>query len=285
MRFLIAHAGWIADRSASTRRLLRSLDARPTSSEPCDVELIESRGREHASIWARRLWEAAADFSREDHVCLLNDDVILHHDFRAICEAMIEAVPDEPISLHTSAPAARDVAKWGFPWARCYHYTGPAVILPPGAAADLLDFAYKLPWSFLSRTNEDNVAIHWAWERQRPFWCAIPAPVTHDTKVPSSLGYDNHPNRTPTVPWEDFPDAAPTDPDYWRCSNGDLPPLVENLWAPTGLLDYARRVWRAGRNLCTICMSREAEVGTKDVGLCCQCIATLYATSIRGNNP
>ncbi len=275
MRFLIAHASWLPDRKSPMSILRESIGARSI--------VVASRGREHASIWARRVWEQAADF--DEHICILNDDVILHPNFRAVVEAMVEAVPDEPISLHTSAPGAVDVGKWGLPWARCYHYTGPGVILPPGHAADLLDFVYRLPWSYLSRTNEDNVAIHWAWERQRPFWCAIPAPMTHDTSIPSSLGYDDHPNRVPTVPWSEFPDAKLTDSDYWAMPDGVEPPLIENPWAPTKMLDHVRRIWRAGRNICTLCMVRESVVGSKDVGICNQCVASCYAASVRGNNP
>jgi len=276
MRYLIAHCGWLPDRLRSLLRLEAQLDGDR-------VEVFESLGREHASIWARRIYESAAEGG--DHVCILNDDVILHESFREICEAIVTAVPDEPISLHNSLPGSVDVGKWGFPWARAYRYTGPAVILPPGAARSLLDYTYALPWSYISRTNEDNIAGLWAWDRQRPFWCAIPAPVTHDVGIPSSLGYDDHPNRVPTVPWENFPDARLTDPNYWRCPDGTPPPLVQNPWAPTSLLAYMRRVFRAGRQICAVCTVKEAEVGSKDIGFCCGCVGELYAASVRGNQP
>jgi hypothetical protein len=266
MRYLIAHAPHAPGRKESLARLLepfkREIYAAP--------EVLASRGPEHASIWARRLWERAAEIN--DHVCLLNDDVSLAPDFEERIARAVQAVPDEPISLHCTNPAV--MAHPDAAWVRCYHYTGPAVILPPGAAASLLEFVYALPWSFLSRLNEDNIAMEWAWSRQRPFWYLLPSPVWHDTGVPSTLGYDHHPHRVPVVVGPER-DVTVKDP-------GSVP-FVELDWCRTEGLDYRRNVLKAGRSLCFLCTGREGVVGDVKQGitLCTICLGNLTSTALR----
>lgn len=256
MRYLIAHAPRAPGRKASLERLLEQLS-------PHNVAWIPSRGPEHAAIWSRRLWERAASYG--DRVCLLNDDAVLAPDFAGRIARAVAAVPDEPISLHASNPRVAGVAG---AWARCYHYSGPAVILPPGAAESLLSFVYTLPWSMLSRMNEDNVANAWAWDRQRPFWYLLPSPVTHDTAVPSTLGYDEHPFRTPVLGPE-LPERDVTD---------TRAPFVELDWGLATDLAYRRKVIRAGRQLCAFCVHREGVVGNKLTMACLPCLAELGNT-------
>jgi hypothetical protein len=268
VRVVIAHCGWLPERKASLRRLLGQLP------RICSDWVLTSDAKEHAAVWARRAWEWAA--RTNDHVVILNDDVILHPDFLKIVGAMIEAVPDECISLHTTAPAAIELQQQGHAWARCYHYTGPAVVLPPGAAASLLEYASALPWSFVSRINEDNLAIHWAWEKQRPFWCAIPAPVTHDTAIPSSLGYDAHPYRTPTVPAR-AEDVNLTDPARWA-KHWDAP-WMPNPWMSVDRMTYMRTVLKMGRHICSLCSELEGVVGDAKNGVmvCGRCLTAIDA--------
>lgn len=254
MIFLIAHAPHAPGRQVSLARLREHLPG-PGG------EVVRSRGPEHASQWSRRLWERAAEF--EDHVCLLNDDVILEPDFIDRIERAISAVPDECISLHASNP---NVATVPGAWARAYHYSGPGVILPPGAAARLLKFVYKLPWSLLSRMNEDAIANAWAWSEQRPFWYLLPSPLTHDTSVPSTLGYDAHPHRVPVLLGPERPLEVP---------DRDVVPFVELPWGLTAALNYRHQVLRAGRSLCSLCVGREAEIGNRDVALCMVCLDQL----------
>jgi hypothetical protein len=44
----------------------------------------------------------------------------------------------------------------------------------------------------------------------------IPALVEHDTTIPSTLGYDNHPERVPLVTWRDVDTSSFTDPETWK---------------------------------------------------------------------
>lgn len=270
MKFAIAHAAWLPERRRSLARLREQFG---------DVLVSASLGPEHAAIWARRLWEGAARAFPTEHVCFLNDDVIPHPELARIVEAMVEAVPDEPLSLHTNVPGAEGVSG---PWARCYWYTGPAVVLSPADLRSLLAWVYRTPWRFLSTRNEDNLGIHWAWERQRPFWCAIPAPVDHDTRVASTLGYDGHALRRPTVPWPApaFADAPLTDPARWRVA--EPPPWLPNPWMPVERLEAIRRVLAEGEApLCDGCQERAASVGDPaGVALCLRCTIRMYAAAV-----
>jgi hypothetical protein len=257
MHYLIAHAPHAPGRKASLVRLREQL--------PQAVP-IPSAGPEHASIWSRRIWECAAAI--DDHVCILNDDVILAPDFHPRLTRAVAAQPSEPISLHSSNPNVAAVK--GAAWARCYHYSGPGVVLPPGAAADLLAYVYTLPWSLLSRLNEDNVAALWAWERQRPFWYLLPSPLTHDVAVPSTLGYDQHPHRVPVLGPE-LPERDVTDLTA---------PFVELDWGTTASLAYRREVLRSGGQLCTFCLVRQGNVGNASTMVCTRCLAQLTATAL-----
>lgn len=253
---LIAHAEWSTGRADSLARLMgRQLDG-------FGIEVVRSRQREHASTWASRIWNRAKHSLR--HVVILNDDVVLGEGFASTVLSAIRALPDEPISLHSSNPNLVDV---GGAWARCYHYSGPGVIMPPGAIMDLLDYSHSLPWSFVSRVNEDVIASLWAWDRQRPFWYLLPSPLTHDLTVPSTLGYDNHPNRIPVIHGGPERDLV-----IW---NRDEVPFVELPWGHTDALAYRRHVLRSGKHLCCMCLAREGEVGAHATGtvLCRSCLA------------
>lgn len=258
MLYLIPHAPWAPGRARAVARLKEQL--------PSAAVVVPSRGPEHAAIWSRRVWEMAA-YAERDHVCILNDDVILAEDFEGRLERAVAAVPDQPISLHCSNPNVRDLPT---AWARCYHYSGPGVVLPPGGAADLCDFVYSLPWPVLARMNEDNIACAWAWDRQRPFWYLLPSPLTHDTKVPSTLGYDDHPFRTPCVLGEE------------RDVTDTTAPFVELDWCDTRGLKYRRLVLQAGHSLCFLCVGREGEVGNQGAGLmlCRPCLAELASAAL-----
>ena len=272
MKFAIAHAQWADGRSSTLKRLVDQL----TEQGAKDIHVSVSGRREHAAIWATRLWEYC-DFVQE-HVVLLNDDVILHPQFVTICQAMVSAIPDESLSLHTNIPGADRAQKDGHHWVRSYWYTGPAVIVAPGHARKWLD--WPAPWALLSQINEDNRAIHAAWEEQRPFYCSVPAIVMHDTATKSTLGYDDMPNRVPTVPWNVETDDDLTDPETWRYKVE--PPHVVNYWMTPERLNAMRSIQKSGRPFCVMCSTLEGVVGNKGgVSLCQRCIGNCHAAMVQ----
>jgi hypothetical protein len=265
----IAHAAWHPERGATLARLVKQL-----AEQGAKIHVSVSARKEHAAIWATRLWEYGA-YVDEPVVCL-NDDVIVSPDFVATCEAIALAVPDEVVSLHTQVPGAELVKG---PWVRCYWLTGPAYMLPPGAARSLLD--YPLPWEFVSRINEDNRAIHWAWERQRPFYSVTVAPVTHDVGTSSTLGYDKHPHRLPRATWADHPQLDLTEPEYWSRGCDDAPYLA-NPWLSAEFLDLTRAAVKAGQPMCIMCAQAPAVVGTKsDAAICGRCSKACWESIVK----
>jgi hypothetical protein len=252
--YLIAHAAWAPGRSRSLVRLLEQL---PNGR----VRVFESDRPEHACQWAQRIWQRAAEY--DGPVCILNDDVRITS--AEDIEACAAAAPDECLSLCCTNPAAAIYV----PWVRSYHYSGPGVVLAPGAARSLLAYVATLPWNYTSRANEDNVANAWAWDRQRPFLYPLPSPVDHDPSIPSTLGYDDHPNRT-ACRFGKGPREVPVDP-----------PFVELSWNSSAYLHHQRTVFRAGHKLCTICTRREGKVGNKVDMVCIECLASLTTLALR----
>jgi hypothetical protein len=238
----IAHAAWLPERKGTLHRLLRQL-AECSSlmhTRELNVHVSVSNEREHASVWARRLWAWAAE--HDAHAVLLNDDVEVCPDFVDVVRHMIEAKPDHVLSLHASPPASHPIEDT---WFRSYWLTGPGYVLPPGVARWLLEWSETIPKAMLESINEDNLAIHWAWEQQRPMYCSVPAIVKHDTSVKSSLGYDDHPLRVASLLWDDpRVELHKTD---WTVGTD---PFAPNPWMSEGymrIVDRKLRSFRARR--------------------------------------
>lgn len=245
--------------------------------------VFNSKVREHASVWARRLWEHAGD----DAVVCLNDDVTVHPQFTKVLAALTQAVPDQIISLHCTSPVAPSFAEAGERWLRSYWLTGPGYVLPPGAAKRLLAWIDTLPKSFVSSINEDNLIMHWAWHEQRPIWHCIPALVQHDTSTRSSLGYDNQPAwmRSSPVAWTEY--LAGTNPDLldpatWK-PDGE-PMLVECPWMVRERLAQVERFLYDRPDLCSFCHRNDGSVASQNTGakICKVCLVKTVAAAMGG---
>jgi hypothetical protein len=205
VKVLIAHAAWDPSRREHVARMLERIPG---------AEVVASYEREHARVWARRLWTRAAE--RGGPVVCLNDDVDVCDDFLSVCESLVRAAPDRTIALHTTAPVAPSLAMCGERWLESYWVTGPGYIVHDYRA--LLAWLDEQPeWLFQSR-NEDNVIMHYQWTIGMPVLHCIPAIVQHRTEIASTLGYDEHPLRSTGLfdahpaPW-----PAPVSPLYVAC--------------------------------------------------------------------
>lgn len=268
MRIAVQHAAWDARRRPGLERLLGQLEGRP-------AVLVASERREHPSVFGTRLWESVAGCDGPT-ICL-EDDVEVPRGFVAACEAAFAAGGGRSLSLHLQAPGLRDVAATGARWARCYWLSTVACVLTPVDAASLLDFAAALSWRWRSQVAHDNVAIHWAWSRQRPFLATIPCLAAHDGTVPSTLGYDAHPNRGPGVMLA-AGNVAPLD---WPEPGEDVP-YVDNPWATHAWLVQVRHSLATGV-VCSVCLVRPGEVGSANASACRPCLAALCRTAIQGS--
>ncbi len=263
MRIAIATAAeWLPSRRLGLSRLRNMMP---------DVEVYSSPQREHASIWARRVWEAAGD----DAICILNDDVHICPSFSKVIDRMCQDVPDQVISLHTTAAIAPSLAMCGVNWLRSYWLTGPGYILPRGAAKRLLAWVDQAPRQLIASRNEDNVIMHWAWSEQRPIWHCIPGLVQHDTGVPSTLGYDNHPGRTCNVPWTEY--GIPTS---WAVTEPPL--LVECPWMPQVALASIERAYWQTNSLCCVCHTNPGKVNSSLTGasVCAACVVNMVSSLV-----
>lgn len=272
MRIAISHAPWADGRPASLARLIDQLDT-------CmPIHTLESVRREHPSVFGTRLWTFVEGFDGEPVICL-EDDVQVPPGFVEACEAAFDAGGGESLSLHLQAPGLSELTARGARWARCYWLSTVACILTPEDAASLLDFAAAIPWRTRSAIAHDNVAIHWAWSRQRPFLATIPCLATHDESVPSTLGYDGHPHRGPGVVLAPG-SVAPID---WPSPDGAE--YVANPWASPEWCAQLRASLRSPRGVCAMCLVRPAEIGSDQTAALCRiCIAGLVTAGLGVNS-
>jgi hypothetical protein len=244
IRYYIAHAEWSPERRRSLDRLIDSLGKGGVPS----AHIVASAQKEHAKIWARKLWMKVAADDAETAVCL-NDDITVPEHFHEAIVALTQVVKRHPLSLHTQGSvdilrAARDGARFV-----AFHcMTGPGYALRRGHAASLLEYwdthAEELEYA---PNNEDGIGARWSYANGILFVGTIPALVEHDVSVPSTLGYDKHPMRKAGVPFgEDRGLAhasdltnrvAPYDLRSWPslATASDVErnlPHVENPWFP-----------------------------------------------------
>lgn len=264
MSVFIAHAAWSPGRRESLSRLLEQV--------PGSV-VVTSQVREHASVWAPRLWRTAYERSTEGEWCtFLNDDVEVapNHAIESMLSAVIGDVSG--VSLATIQPEAASAYAAGKRWLISYLATGPGYSIRRGLLPELLEFhGSKLTAGMRAKMNEDEVLSHWAWSRQEPFLQCLPALVKHDTDVPSTLGYDNHPGRVAALLWSDdsrlqsWP--APECVDY-----------VTHPWLGEGRMRAVHRAITNGwdfDDVCVFCATRPVLIQspTTGAGICGQCLA------------
>jgi hypothetical protein len=264
IQFHVAHAAWAKDRPAELERMMAL---------PFRLNVVKSVVKEHASVWARRLWEQCLDDGPDWHT-LLNDDVDVCPS-KPTWDACLSQAKGDIVSLHTSCTERTDV-----PWVRCYWATGPGYALRRGVARKLLDFVDTLPRILVESVNEDVIMILYAWSKQEPIWSSIPALVEHRVEVPSTLGYDNHDLRQTKVPWHRFPIPDRID---WKVTS--QPPFIENPWATSAHLDKQWRAIKSG-HLCYFCLANVAIAAAKQspAGICWDCLRGCVINVLPGMN-
>jgi hypothetical protein len=285
----IAHASWSLDREKPLQRLIESLDCDPYKTK-LSRQLVCSEVKEHSSIWAKRLYERAiADGNNFTHFVFLNDDITVCSGFAGIIKAMIEAVPDQVMSLHTVVPQARTTAD---PWLLSYLLSGPAYLYPREDLIDLQRFYELLPASIHQGDNEDGVGAHHAWSRQKPIWQSVPALVEHDVSVPSTLGYDNHPMRKSLASFDWYADKNNmttgqlldklNDVNHWKMK--ELPKHVAHPWMDVNRLHEKRRVIQGDpdKSTCVFCQGQPGIMGHNVTGskICLACAKDVSRTII-----
>jgi hypothetical protein len=269
--YAIAHASWSPGRTASLDRLVMQCPKTPM--------IVESTVVEHANVWAKRLWTYCATGPQPDAWVMLNDDVDLHPDFRRVVTELVELLPGEVISLHCNMPGLVDAAKVSR-LAKCYWVSGPAYVLPASIIPSLLSWLDTLPpdW-FAGDVNEDGVLASWLWSRQTPAYATIPALVRHDTKVPSTLGYDGHAGRKAAVDW-DAVESPKGEGLVWRPDDVYSAPFIEVPWMPSAAFSSLGSALAGKVPLCGFCRNAGAYVVNerRKTGVCPQCAVAIEKT-------
>ena len=272
VRALVAHAEWDASRVASLDRLEASIG-------DGDWMAVASEEREHANKWATRLWRRGSEQKECDLLVFLNDDVVCHPKLFEYVAQLAELLPGEVLSLHCQFPGLREAALAGHRLARCYWPSGPAYVMTPAQAGELLAWLGTItPGWFAGDVNEDGAIAAWLWSRQSPAYCTAPALVRHDTSIPSTLGYDNHPNRQSHVDWDEFA------PDVWDNHDVMAAPYIPVPWMTDGRMRGLGDALRGVATLCGLCRNASSSFVnySRGTGVCGGC-ARAMASRLTGN--
>lgn len=270
----IAHAEWAGvEREKSLARMLEP-DQAPSAT------ISRSLVREHASVWARRMWGLALEDRVASRVLFLNDDVVVAPDLEDRCEILAHNDGERIVCFHTTSPAARSLWESGEHFLRSYWVTGPSYMFPVDMLREFVSWWDAKPQWFKEGMNEDNHIMHWLWERQTPAWHTLPALVKHDTSVPSTLGYDHHSLRTATVTWENTKRSSD-----WKPGSGSTPPpLVDCPWMSTKqFCQMQGRLMGHAEGYCQMCLKRPGRVQSSGTGCSiCENCALMAFEAMKG---
>jgi len=265
-------SAWLPERVATLDRLLAQLEK-----QDCRPVVHRSMRREHASVWAVRVYEAVA---AEDPDCaiILNDDVQVAPDLIAAIHAVLQNPRHRLsrfLSLHAVHPMSRSLAEAGQRYFSTFHVTGPAYCHLRGTSREILAYYKEAPKAWTSKLHEDNVQIQLAFRHREPVLNLIPALVVHDESVPSSLGFDSHPNRVTKVPWTD-----PLFEGVDLTKGWEVPaqvPFMETHWTQTQTLlsQEISNDLGVAPEACWHCLERPAFFGSEKSGarMCGKCLS------------
>lgn len=266
MLLAIPHAEWAEGRKAALARLIAQAPG---------ALVVTSTVKEHANVWAPRLWRSAYDATAQgEWSVFLNDDVTIS--LPDVIGKMLESVPDEVwgVSLASVGPEVRKLFDGGHRFYASYLATGPGYAIRREILPELASFYDNLPEGMRAKMNEDEVLSHFAWSKQQPFWHCLPALVDHDVSVPSTLGFDNHPMRRADLLWEEIPFGQLLD---WP--HPDTVPYVAHAWMGEGRMRAVRNALNGGvsgdTDICMFCAERPILIMSPKTGagICGRCVS------------
>ena len=162
-------------------------------------------------VWADKLerWAALQDCT---HILQIQDDAIMCPDFETVLGAMLEAVPDQVISLFTIHPVAKYLAKDDKNWLTTTDLmTGVANVRPIEIQREFVAWRDAVLEDGGTRAiNEDTLLGLFCASTGRKIWNPIPAVVDHDTTLTSNYGNQKAVHNRASVNWMDAPL-----PDSW----------------------------------------------------------------------
>ena len=240
----IPHADWSPGRPQA---LARVLDALGPVAEPDRLYVYANRDT-RGEWWGHiAQWAAAQPCT---HFLQVQDDLALMPGYLAVVRAMVEAVPDRIIGLHSVHQAIPQFAGGGIRWITTADgLTGPQYLLPlegPDSLAELRKWrdggGLRPGWNI----TEDTLIGVWALATGRRIWHPIPALADHMGKLthggpPSTYGNDAAQRQSPPVLWDahgyPFTRAELSTVDFWR------PTRVPHLGRFYGMTPYLVAKW------------------------------------------
>jgi hypothetical protein len=239
----IPHADWSPGRDVSLARVLAALGPVVAPDTLYVYANHDTRGE-----WFERIakWALAQGAT---HFLQIQDDLALMPRYLDAVRAMVEAVPDRILGLHSVHGAIPQFAGSGIRWITTADgLTGPQYVLPMEGPDSLAEFmrwrsaALRPGWTI----TEDTLIGVWALSTGRRIWHPIPALADHMSRdahggPPSTYGNDKAQNQSPRVLWDahgyPFSRADLVKPDFWR------PTRVPHLGRFYGMTPYLVAKW------------------------------------------
>lgn len=216
----ITHASHLPERKESFSRLERALDL--TGNDPIAKYGVFG-GAEPRGAWSEAQWTWALR-TGADHCLFLQDDVFVAPNFWNVVKAMIEARPDDIMSLYSDHLAARRMAlsrtaAW---YSLSDAIGGPSYLMPRTVLNESIVWAGKnLQDGAADYLAEDDRLALFCLATGRRCYYPVISVADHDTELASTFGFAPSPFRRSAVTWEDLPilgisPAKLEDPAYWR---------------------------------------------------------------------
>jgi hypothetical protein len=223
----IAHAGHIAERKPLLERLLKDL-----GSNFAHVHVEGDKAPPH--VWSERQWLATIR-SGVTHGLFLNDDLFLCDHFAETLARVVEARPNDVISLYCSDERARHiVGRW---YTSREGLIGNAYVVPIQVLCEFLAFRKRdLVESCVETLTEDQQLNLFCMATGRKVWHTRPSLVEHDVSIASCYGNEGNAARTAAIgPWKNMHHldwTASAAPHLGRFFRGNHQYLLTALNAP-----------------------------------------------------
>lgn len=146
----------------------------------------------HRGSWHGHHLALLAKHPEATHHLTLEDDVVFRDDFIPSIYRILDAVPDEVISLYatrTNMPKSIWARKQGYHWYCDAHgASGQAVIMPVKLLADFLNWEKRCPPKM---PYEDSRLWGWMYESNLYTWNPVPHLTDHAMPMNSTLGFNS----------------------------------------------------------------------------------------------
>lgn len=192
----ITHAPWIPERVENMRKLWEILRV--------DGFYHEETERCPNWVWSENQWRWSLE-TGADYCLFLQDDLRVAPDFWKALWSMLEAVPDQVISLYNGHPATKTLAREGYRWCTTADgLVGMGYVFPRALLQEFVTWrSFALKPLAVEHITEDTLIDVWCVATGRKVWHPIPTIIDHLVELDSSYGNDAHRYRRPSVTWED----------------------------------------------------------------------------------